>query len=50
MSESEAGNLLNILASDRFAVMGEDGFGTLNSVFPPPKSSREAGNEMECVD
>ena len=26
MNESEAGNLLNILASDRFAVMGEEGF------------------------
>jgi hypothetical protein len=46
MDEREASNVLNMLATERCAVMGEDGFGALNSVFPAPRSSKESGKWM----
>lgn len=45
MSENEAINALNTFATEKFAVMGEEGFGTLNSVFPASKSSKEIGTK-----
>jgi hypothetical protein len=43
MNEAEASNVLNLFTTQRFAAMGEDGFGSLNSIFPSPKSSKEIG-------
>ena len=41
MSEAEATSVLSTFAAERFAVMGEEGFGALNSVFPASKSPKE---------
>ena len=46
MDEREARHLLNMHATERCAVMGEDGCGVLNSVFPAPRSSNESGKWM----
>jgi hypothetical protein len=51
MDEREARHLLNMLATERYAVMGEDGFSALNCVYPAPRSSKESGEWMlnECL-
>lgn len=36
---------LSIFATEKFAVMGEEGFGSLNSVFPASKSPKEVGTK-----
>src|ERR1700722_13087367 len=43
MGEREARHLLNMHATERCGVMGEDGFGVLSSVFPAARSSKESG-------